>query len=98
MKIEIHEWAQKDLADGVIYQEQQKGLGLEFLDEVVRTFKLLQSYPNLGSVWRRHYRYPVRRFPYQVIYQVSKENLYVIALAHQRRRFGFWLCRVETDS
>jgi toxin ParE1/3/4 len=35
----------------------------------------------------------LRRFPYSVIYQVLPEVVYVLAVAHQQRRPGYWRAR-----
>jgi hypothetical protein len=40
----------------------------------------------------------VRRFPYGVIYRVREEVIWVVAIAHMRRRPGYWLDRVRGSS
>ena len=35
-------------------------------------------------------RYHLRHFPYTVMYEVLGENVIVFAIAHQRRRPGYW--------
>lgn len=47
----------------------------------------LRTWKGLGVVL-------VRRFPFGVIYQPRGEQLVVIAVAHQRRRPGYWLRRL----
>ncbi|MBK7425134.1 MAG: type II toxin-antitoxin system RelE/ParE family toxin [Propionivibrio sp.] len=37
---------------------------------------------------RRQYNF--RRFPYSIIYQVTVEELRILAVAHHRRRPGYW--------
>lgn len=61
-----------------------------FLDEFERAVKLVASSPSLGSVFNGRRRYPMRRFPYSVIYQVTSDTLRIVAVAHQRRRPGYW--------
>lgn len=47
--------------------------------------------PGLGPVWRgTTRRFPLRRFPYSIIYQLKPDEIRVIALAHQSRRPGYW--------
>lgn len=43
-------------------------------------------------------RVRVRRFPYQVVYLVIDNDVVVIAIAHDRRRPGYWAERLsESD-
>ncbi len=35
-------------------------------------------------------RMAARRFPYAVIYRVSREGVEILAVAHQRRGPGYW--------
>lgn len=64
-------------------------LGLAFVAEFERTVNLVLANPMLGTVFRgSRRRYLFRRFPYSVIYQVTAEELRVVAVAHHRRRPG----------
>ena len=66
-------------------------LGLAFIAEFERALAVLSVHPNLGAPWRAiARRFPLRRFPYSVVYRINGEELRVIALAHQRRRPGYW--------
>ena len=38
-------------------------------------------------------KYPLRRFPYSVIYRVTASGVQIIAVAHGRRRPGYWRSR-----
>ena len=69
-------------------------LGLAFLAEFERGVSAIMADPKVGAVFRgTRRRYLLRRFPYSIIYQVSAEELRVIAVAHQRRRPGYWVGR-----
>jgi plasmid stabilization system protein ParE len=66
-------------------------LGLAFIAEFERALEVLREHPNLGAPWRAMTRrFPLRRFPYTAVYVVKGAELRVIALAHQRRRPGYW--------
>ena len=66
-------------------------LGLAFVAEFERTAKLVLKHPKLGAIYRgTRRRYLFRRFPYSIIYQVTADELRVIAVAHQGRRPGYW--------
>ena len=69
-------------------------LGLAFVAEFERVVRLIVVNPRIGAVFRSTWRrYLLRRFPYSVIYQISTEELRVVAVAHHRRRPGYWAGR-----
>ena len=39
-------------------------------------------------------RFLLRRFPYSVVYRVSRDSLQIVAVAHARRRPGYWRPRL----
>jgi plasmid stabilization system protein ParE len=85
--------AERELIDGALFhaREANAELGLAFIAEFERSLGVLCNYPRLGPVWRgTARRFPLRRFPYTIIYQVKPEEARVIALAHQSRRPGYW--------
>lgn len=69
-------------------------LGLAFVAEFERTANHVLANPMLGSVFRgNRRRYFLRRFPYSIIYQATTEELRIVAVAHHRRRPGYWAKR-----
>jgi len=85
--------AERELIDGAIYYSEHGGpeLGLAFIAEFELAIEALYEHPQLGPVWRgKSRRFPLRRFPYSVIYRLRPNEVHVIALAHQRRRPGYW--------
>lgn len=97
MIVSTHPLAGVELVDGARFyaREGTTELGEDFISEFERSVDLLRSHPLLGAVWRgRFRRFPLRRFPYSIVYVTSGEVLRVIALAHQRRRPGYWRGRV----
>lgn len=68
-------------------------LGLAFVAEFERAASLVLSNPSLGAVFRSTRRYILRRFPYGIIYKVTVEELQILAIAHHRRRPGYWAQR-----
>lgn len=65
-------------------------LGLAFVAEFERAASIVLENPMLGAVFRgTRRRYLLRRFPYSIIYQVTTDELRVVAVAHHRRRPGY---------
>ncbi|QKE41725.1 MAG: type II toxin-antitoxin system RelE/ParE family toxin [Ferrovum myxofaciens] len=68
--------------------------GLAFVAEFEGTANLVLDSPQLGAVFHgTRRRYILRRFPYSIIYQVTAEELRILAVAHHRRRPGYWAQR-----
>lgn len=93
MKVSIAAEAEKELVEGAGFYGQRSGaeLGLAFIAEFERTVELLRSQPMLGAPWRgANRRMPLRRFPYSVVYLLLPDEIRVLAVAHQRRKPGYW--------
>lgn len=81
------------LASVTYYDEQAEGLGRQFTDEVERAVRSVAEQPGLGAPIIGAdglRRWVLRRFPYYLIYQAEPNALLILALAHQRRRPGYW--------
>jgi plasmid stabilization system protein ParE len=73
------------------YEARAKGLGQAFVDEVLRVFDAIEEGPEDFPLLRDPYRRKLlQRFPYIVIYKVTARRVYVRAVAHGRRRPGYW--------
>jgi plasmid stabilization system protein ParE len=73
------------------YESAMPGLGREFLAEARRTCQLLAEQPRTGRrLSTRIRRRLLRRFPYSIIYSLSSDAIVILAIAHQRRRPGYW--------
>ena len=91
--VRLHPDARAELLDAATYYEDQsEGLGGQLIDEAQRVFDLLAESPGLGSPVPKHdayRRWSLRRFPYCVIYRENENALFVLAVAHERRRPGY---------
>lgn len=83
------------------YMAQRPGLEIEFLTEIQRVLPLIETSPasfprllNLPAdlVIRRAL---LPRFPYALIFIDLGAEVRVLAVAHGKRRPGYWLNRVE---
>jgi plasmid stabilization system protein ParE len=85
---ELHEAAR-------FYEERLSGLGAAFVAEVERVSAFVVSRPLAGaSLGEQLRRLSVRRFPYTIIYRLAREDVEIIAVAHQHRRPGYWRGRL----
>jgi plasmid stabilization system protein ParE len=65
------------------YEEQQPGLGGEFLDDFLATIDIIENRPELyAEVDTGIRRALLRRFPYAMYYHVEATHIQVIAIKH----------------
>lgn len=82
------------------YEDRRAGLGLEFFDAVDTAIGRIVDRPRSGSpVPRVPAEFPVRRiavkrFPYHVIYLETQTYIRILAVAHDRRKPGYWKSRL----
>lgn len=78
------------------YANQAAGLGDAFLLEAVKSFGLIQRYPDAGHLLGEAIRrLRLSRFPYGVIYIREEDDVLVLAIAHSHRRPEYWRNRYK---
>jgi plasmid stabilization system protein ParE len=77
------------------YDSEDLGLGGSFLGAVERAIKQIQAFPESSQVSLAPVRTKVlSAFPFSIIYWVAHDVIVVLAVAHHRRRPGYWRGRV----
>jgi plasmid stabilization system protein ParE len=67
-----------------------------FLSELDAVLAHIVSHPQLHLVYTENTRRSIlERFPYSVIFQEKDDTILVIAIAHAKRRPGYWAKRVQ---
>ncbi len=88
-KVEVREAA-------AFYQRRRQGLGEDFLAEVEAIIgKILVNPLRCAKISGRFRCCLVRRFPFGIIYSVDGDQIFVAAVAHTKRRPGYWKQRVS---
>lgn len=93
MKCSVSPDAERDLVEGGLYysREASADLARAFISEFERSAALLCEQPGLGAPWRGDIRrFPLRRFPYSIVYYLRDGCIRILAVAHQSRTPGFW--------
>jgi toxin ParE1/3/4 len=78
------------------YEEKRRGLGIEFVAVVDKALQSVLENPEACPVWRpnRPYRKrSLKRFPYVVFFRIDSATVEIVAVAHAKRRPGYWLDR-----
>jgi plasmid stabilization system protein ParE len=83
------------------YEAQRSGIGLAFLAAVDRAIEQVAAWPATGapvpgvSAELQVRKMSLPRFPYYLAYLVTNDAIRVLAIAHERRRPGYWHRRTE---
>jgi plasmid stabilization system protein ParE len=84
------------------YDDREVGLGDRFEIEVLGSVDECADTPQAWAVWPGWDREPVVRsktltsFPYRVVYFAEDDVLTIVAVAHAKRRPGYWRERVAS--
>ncbi len=99
MKYSFHPQAKEEFFEAIDYYEScSKGLGLEFADEIYFTIQRIIHFPTAWSNFSENTRRCLaKRFPFGIIYQVSKDNdeIIIIAVMQVNRKPDYWTRRGE---
>jgi plasmid stabilization system protein ParE len=94
--VRLRRIAKRDLREAAAwYRERSEDVSRRFLAEVERTLALLAQVPSTGAFVpgveeRSIRRLPVHNFPYHVVFITLPRGIAVLAIAHDRRRPGYW--------
>ena len=92
----LHPEAEAEIdATAAVYEAQRRGLGASLIAAIEGAVSFLRTYPEAGApIGGSYRRVLVRRFPYAVIYRLDPDGAFIVAVAHVRRRPGYWRRRV----
>ena len=77
------------------YEGQASGLARSLDADLSRSLDFIKGNPHLGSPFQSETRRVVlHRFPYIVVYKALKDEILVVAFAHQKQRPGYWRDRM----
>jgi len=90
--VDFHPAAKAELdAAAAYYEGLRPGLGFDFQAEVAAAVGQIQANPQLFAVGKgKGCEGPVRRFPYSVFYRELPTRIWIAAVAHQKRKPGYW--------
>jgi plasmid stabilization system protein ParE len=97
LKLRIHQLAVAEIDHEVDYYESRgAGLGGELEDEIDAALETILQFPYAAPRWKHRQDRRVAvldRFPFTLVYQISGEEIVILALAHTSRRPGYWARR-----
>lgn len=85
--------AEEELGQAAAYYRDQASAAVAtaFLAEFERAARLIVEHRGLGTPTLDGRRLlPLRRFPFSLLYRTTEQDILISAVAHQRRRPGYW--------
>jgi plasmid stabilization system protein ParE len=92
MTYSLHPGAEHDIANVLDFYSEQAGLVVaeRFLEEFERVARLLVEHPGLGTPTTRGRRtFPMKVFPYSVVYRKLESSIRILIVRHQHRKPGY---------
>jgi len=96
MPVRFHPEALAEADEAAGYYEARKaGLGQDFRKAISEAIRRIDQAPERWPpLTERTRRFRLRRFPYAVIYAILPDRISVVAVAHDKRRPGYWKGRL----
>jgi len=95
--LRMHREAQDEVRDAIAYYAGVRDeLAKEFTSAVrdavtaIKEHAMMNSVPVPIKTSRRIRRRFLKGFPYAVVFEIREDELLVVAVAHFRRRHGYW--------
>ena len=89
--------AEAELAAAALWYEAKcPGLGADFVAAIDVSLERIAETPLASALWRPELpfrQHVVWRFPFVVFYTVTDDAIEVYAVAHAKRRPGYWMGR-----
>jgi len=97
VRFTFHPEAVSELIHAVeYYQARAKNLGLEFLDEVIFAVFRILEFPDASARFSQNSRRClINRFPFAIIYQIRKNEIFFVADTHLSMKPGYWKERIS---
>ncbi len=92
MKVSLHPGAERDVAEAATFYEREgsPALAARFFSEFERIAKILLENPGFGAPRLGGRRsFPMKIFPYTIIYRPTSDGIRVLVVKHDKRRPGY---------
>lgn len=95
-RFDVHPEAAAELEEIVeFYEDAAPGLGEAAFQDYVRTLAAVLKHPGIGHPYFGVQRFLFSDFPFSLVYRVREGRVQILAVAHFRRRPGYWKQRTQ---
>ena len=97
MIVEFHPEAAHEFIEAAAYYESAaRQLGSRFIFAVEAAEALISVHNEIGQETESGFRHFVlAEFPHSIIYSLEPDRVWIVAVAHHKRKPGYWLERVS---
>lgn len=97
MAVTLHSDAEAELDADIAYLNgAAHAAGLRFLDAVLETCAMLETYPHAGRrISGMLRRFAMTSWPYSIVYEVRDTGIHIIAVASDKRKPNYWRKRLR---
>ena len=98
MSYQFHPAAANEYLESIaFYESRLAGLGADYIAEFESTMVRVCAAPlsYLVDCPPKIHKAGLQRFPFHVLYRVRADFVQILAVAHHRRRPGYWLGRMS---
>jgi hypothetical protein len=94
-KVSILYEAKIEILEAIEYYEKKShGLGIDLKNEIKSSIEIIRRFPECCILRNDETRrFLLNRFPYLLIYFYHKKHIWIIALAHCKRKPEYWIAR-----
>lgn len=94
-RIELHPEAEQEYLNAISWYGQRSiTAGTRFESAFQQALDNINEFPLRWAIYFDDVRrYTLRRFPFNIFYRFDAERNFIIAVAHGRRKPGYWLSR-----
>lgn len=92
MTYTLHPGAEHDVANALDFYSEHAGpvVAERFLEEFEHVAKFLVGHPGIGTPTSNERRtFPLKVFPYSVVYRTEEGNILILIVRHQYRKPGY---------
>jgi len=93
--LELHPGAEEDYLNSLAwYRDRNFTTPARFDNALWHVIHAVEVAPERWPVYPSHFRrYTLHQFPFSLVYRVEPSRTFVLAVAHGKRRPGYWLER-----
>jgi len=90
--LELHPGAEEDYLHTLAwYRDRNVSTAVKFDGAFWQAIHAIEDAPDRWPVYFSHFRrYTLHQFPFSIVYRVETSRVFVLAVAHGRRRPGYW--------
>ena len=95
MPVEFHPDAEWELTEAQAWYRQRSDVAAQaFALEIDHALRSITEAPERWPKMQRgERRFLLARFPYSILYRIRTDEVFITAVAHQKRRPGYWRLR-----